>query len=144
MKNLTQLSLFILSVFLLMACDKEVILPNDKIPTAIKTYISTHFTTTSIRKAIEEKNESERYEIYLENGIVLEFNKDNEIVDIDGNGNKLPDSVIPPKILSYVNDHSSNNFIVGWEKKMNTQEVQLNNQKVLIFSLSGDFQSIGD
>ncbi|MEZ5036519.1 MAG: PepSY-like domain-containing protein [Chitinophagales bacterium] len=83
------------------------------------------------------------YEIRLSCGIKLEFNKQKEILDIDGN-TKLPDSVIPSNILSYVNSNYATNFIIGWEFQSGNQEVLLNNNLVLVFNMAGDFLRVDE
>ena len=131
----------LLSLIVLANCDREKIISAQDLPTEIKTFISTHFPNDSITLVKKEKGESELYEITLSNGFKLEFNKNNEIIDIDGNA-KLPDSVIPPNILSYVNLNYPANYIMGWEIQLGNQEVQLNSNVELIFNMSGEFLRI--
>lgn len=83
------------------------------------------------------------YEITLSCGVKLEFNKLKEIIDIDGNA-KLPDSVIPSNILSYVNSNYATNFIIAWELQSGNQEVQLNSNLVFVFNMAGDFLRVDD
>ena len=83
------------------------------------------------------------YEITLSCGVKLEFNKQKEIIDIDGT-TKLPDSVIPTNILSYVNSNYSKYYIIGWELQLGNQEVQLNNNLVLVFNMAGEFLRVDE
>ena len=133
----------VLSLLLVTGCDKEVLIPENEIPSEIRAYVSNHFPTTSISRVEKEQDETELYEITLANGVKLEFNKQNKIIDIDWNA-KLPDSVIPSTILSYVNSNYSTNFIIGWELQSGNQEVQLNNDLVLVFDMAGGFLRIDD
>ena len=143
MKNILTIATIILSLVLVTGCEKDVLIPENEIPTEIKTYIATHFAATSISRAEKENNETERYEITLANGVKLEFNKQTDIIDIDWNA-KLPDSVIPANILLYVNSNYATSFIIGWELQTGSQEVQLNNDLVLVFDMAGEFLSVGD
>lgn len=144
MKNLMIITTVILSLLFVTGCEKENVIPEQNVPTEIKNYVATHFPSCSISKAIKENDENEEmYEISLSCGVKLEFNKQKEIIDIDGNA-KLPDSVIPTNILSYVNSNYSINFIIGWELQSGNQEVQLNNNIVLVFNLAGEFLRVGD
>lgn len=143
MKNIMTIATVVLSLLLVTGCDKEVLIPENEIPSEIKAYVETHFPTTSISRAEKEKNETELYEITLANGVKLEFNKQKEIIDIDWNA-KLPDGVIPSNILSYVNSNYSANFIIGWELQSGNQEVQLNNNLVLVFNMAGGFLRVDD
>ena len=143
MKNVKTILTVLLSLLLLTGCDKEVLLPEDKIPSEIHAYVQTHFSTTSISRAAKDKDGTELYEITLVNGVKLEFNEQKEIIDIDWNS-KLPDSVIPTNILSYINSNYSSNFIIGWELQSGNQEVQLNNYLEVVFDLSGAFIRVDD
>lgn len=144
MKNLMTIAALVLSLLFVTGCDKENVIPEQNIPTAIKDYVSTHFPNCSISKAIKENDENdEMYEITLSCGVKLEFNKQKEIIDIDAN-TKLPDSVIPTNILSYVNSNYPTNFIIGWELQSGNQEVQLNNDLVLVFNMAGQFLRVDD
>lgn len=144
MKNLMTIAAVVLSLLFMTGCDKETVIPEQNVPTEINNYVSTHFPNCSISKAIKENDENEEmYEITLSCGIKLEFNKQKEIIDIDWN-TKLPDSVIPTNILTYVNSNYSTNFIIGWELQSGNQEVQLNNNLVLVFDMAGEFLRIDD
>lgn len=81
------------------------------------------------------------YDILLDGNIKLEFNKKNQIIDIESR-EKLPDSVIPAKILDYVSANYSGNFITGWEIDGRNQQVKLNNGLELEFNMDGDFLRI--
>jgi len=138
MKNLLKLSFLLFSLSIIASCDKETIVGESDLPVEIKTYIETHFPASTISRAVKDKDGTELYEITLTNGVKLEFNKQNEIIDIDGNS-KLPDSVIPSLLLNYSNTNYPTNFITGWELMGSEQEVKLNNGLELIFNIAGDF-----
>lgn len=127
-----------ISLLFLFSCEKENVISINDVPFEIKSYVVTHFPATAISRAVKGADGSEWYEIYLTNGVSLEFNKHKEIIDIDWNA-KLPDSVIPGSLLSYANSNYPNNFIIGWKKTGNNQQVELNNQLVLLFASSGQF-----
>lgn len=139
MKNLITIATVVFLLLFVAGCDKETIISEQDVPIEIKNFVSTNFTNCSISKAIEEKaGKEEKYEITLSCGCKLEFNKHKEIIDIDC-ASKLPDSVIPANMLAYVNSNYSNNYIIGWEIQSGSQEVQLNDNTVLVFDLSGQF-----
>jgi hypothetical protein len=141
MKNLMTIGAVVLSLLFMTGCDKETVIPGQNVPTEIKNYVSTHFPNCSISKTIKENDEM--YEITLSCGVKLEFNEQKVIKDIDGNA-KLPDSVIPSNILSYVNSNYAPNFIIGWELQSGNQEVQLNNNLALVFNMAGEFLRVDD
>lgn len=144
MKELMTSLTVVCSLLFLVSCAKEINLPEKKIPEEIKSYITTHFPDCSILKATKDRDENDdMYEVSLSCGVKLEFNKQKNIIDIDGIS-KLPDSVIPAKILSYVTATYPNNYILGWEIQSNNQEVQLDNHLELVFNMSGDFLRISN
>jgi len=125
------------------SCKKETIVEEQHLPVEITNYISAHFPTSTITKAVKEKDGNDLYEISLSSGAKLEFNKSNEVIDIDG-VSKLPDSVIPNSLLNYASSNYPTNYIIGWERKTANQEIELNNAIVIVFTLSGDFLRVDD
>ena len=59
-------------------------------------------------------------------------------IDIEGIS-KLPDSVIPSKIREYVVANYPQNHIIGWEIDGRNQQVELDNDLDLEFTMNGDF-----
>ena len=64
-----------------------------------------------------------------------------DIIEIDGSS-RLPESVIPVKILDYVNQNYSGNYITDWEIDGKNQQVGLENDLDLEFNMSGEFLRI--
>lgn len=143
MKKIITIFLVTFSLTFLLSCDKEEVITERNIPAAIKTYITTHFPATAVHRAVKDRDGDELYEITLANGVTLEFNKLNEIIDIDANS-KLPASVIPPPLLSYTSTNYPSNYIIGWELTGNNQEIKLNSNVELIFTMAGEFLRIDD
>lgn len=144
MKNTIAIMTMLFFFVFLTSCDKELHIPEHKIPIEIKNYVSTHFSSCSILRAVKENDENdEMYEINLSCGFKLEFNKNKGIIDIDGT-TKIPDSVVPDKLLTYVGSNYPNNYIIGWEIQGSNQQVDLNNNVTLVFNMQGDFIRIDD
>lgn len=119
--------------------DNEVVLTESEIPVEIKTYVTTHFPNSSIIRAIKETDDNViSYELYLSENVELTFNDAFQIIEIDG-ASQLPDSVIPTAILDYVAQNYPNNFITDWELEDNHQQVELNDETELEFTLDGVF-----
>ena len=147
MKTAMKLSAITMLVFLtiLTSCSSDddnindVLLSEDEIPTAIKTYIETHFPSNTIVRAEKDtENNTITYEIYLNENINLEFDSASNIIDVDG-VIQLPNSVIPQSILDYVSVNYPNNVITDWELEFNHQQVELNNNIELEFEMNGNF-----
>ncbi len=126
----------------LFSCDKETVVEPSKVPAEVKNYINTHFPANEIIQIIEDKDGLElTYDVTLKDGILLEFNRKKEIIDIESR-TKLPDSVIPAKILDYTKANYASNFIIGWELDDRNQQIRLDNGMDLEFTMSGDFLRI--
>lgn len=117
----------------------QVLLTESEIPTAITTYVNTHFADNTIDRAVKDMdNNTIEYDIHLSGNYTLEFNENYEIIDIEGM-TALPDSVIPASILTYVNQNYPQQFIRGWELEMDHQQVELDNNLELEFTMTGEF-----
>lgn len=133
-----------LFIFAFISCEKETIITEAELPTSIKTYLDTHFSTCNITKIIKDESKKElSYDITLDCGINIEFNGDNQVIDIDGTS-QLPNSVIPSTILNYTATNYPNDFIIGWEIEGSNQQVELNTTLVLEFDSNGNFLRIVD
>lgn len=121
------------------SCEKEVLISKNELPLEITVYIATHFSENEIIQVVKDKDGLDlTYDITLENGFFLEFNRKKEIKDIEGTF-KLPDSVIPSALLDYVSTYYADNFIVGWEIDDKNQQITLDNGLELLFTMSGNY-----
>lgn len=127
------------------SCEKEKLLSLEEIPSEIIVYVETHFPDHEIIRAVKEKEGKKKsYELTLSEGVKLEFNNKKKITEIEANS-KLPDSVIPGKILNYVETNYPNNVILKWELEgKSKQKIELNNGLELEFTLDGSFIGIDD
>lgn len=137
-----RLFLMVTVPFLLTSCEKQVILPLADFPSEISNYVSTHFPDNPIIQTVKDTDGFElTYDITLEGVVFLEFNRKKEIIDIEG-FTRLPDSVIPARVLEHVTLNYSDNFIVGWELDGRNQQIKLENGLDLEFNMNGDFLRI--
>ena len=134
----------VLTLLILVSCSKEKVLTLDDYPSEIKTYSQTYFPENQIIQVIRDSDGFTRtYEVVLEETIQLEFNRKKEIIKVESE-NKIPDSVIPSLILSYVKSNFANNYIVRWEIDNKNHDVELDNGIELIFDNKYSFKRIED
>lgn len=137
MKNLLILIVAMLSVSALHAQAKD----QADLPAKIQEYLKQSFPDHKVLRVEKDKDDKDPdYEIYLDKDIVLDFDKDNNIESIDARA-KLPDTAIPPQILSYVKTKYPTAAIYDWEMDDNNQEITLDNGTELKFSKEGAFIS---
>lgn len=152
MKNNLLKTVVILSLmFGFMSCSNDDDNNNDtliefgELPTVTQNFINTHFPDADVLRIEEDDtpaNGDDYYEVKLSNGFELDFNADGEWTDIDGNGNRVPDAIIPEAILTYTNANHSSNFIDGIEKKSYGYKIELNNDLDLKFDAEGTYIGI--
>lgn len=132
----------LMSSVLLIGCDKEKVVAESDLPDEIVAYLNEHFSGIEVSQVIRDRDGlSKHYEVKLVDGTQLEFNRKDEVREIES-PNRLPDSVIPAKILVYTTANYSNNYIVKWELDNKEQQVDLNNGVELDFDLDGNFLRI--
>ncbi len=141
---------FVLGTFLmffLMVCftackddDDDIVIGVDQLPTEAKAFINLHFSAQSITKVEQEKDGDvvTGYDVTLNNGVNLDFDAQGRITQVESNS-KLPDAIVPAKILLYVSQNYPGVFINEWERRATEQEVGLSNGIDLVFDLNGEF-----
>jgi hypothetical protein len=116
----------------------------DSLPASAKEFISAHFPDAAIRQVTKDRDDlTNTYDVILDNQVKLEFDRSGDCYDIEGKADtKLPDTVIPLKVLEYIQTNYPDHFIIEWEKDKTTQEIKLSNRTDLVFNLSGTFLRI--
>ncbi len=141
-KNKHLLILFVSLSSTISSFSQDKVVLENKLPLEIKQYIKIYFPNTPIIQVIEDNEVySKTYEVLLQNNIKLDFNRQNKIHSIDGIS-KLPDSVIPATVLSYVKRNYPNNVITDWELDDGNQQIELDNFLNLEFTMQGQFLRI--
>lgn len=139
MRIFKTLSMMLLATTLMMSCssdDEELV---NETPQEIEAFAKKHFPNNAILKITKEPSSNTyTYDVTLAGNVELEFNSKKEIISIEST-TKLPDSVIPANIRSYVSSNYPSNFIIAWELEATLQQVELNNGVDLEFTLTGEF-----
>lgn len=143
MKTTTHLmALFSILTLTLAACDKTRVVGEDDLPKEARLYVTRHFPEYEVLQVVKERDDLKTtYEVRLSGGYQLEFNKKGEIRAVEGN-NQLPDSVLPPAVLDYVQTNYPDTFILDWELDDRGQEIKLANRLELKFDRNGQFLMI--
>jgi hypothetical protein len=144
MKLVKSIAILVLSMATTLIFAKDKVVPYSQIPSEIRNYVTTHFPKHSVIQSeidVEGFGFSKKYEINLSDGIELKFNNKKQIIAIEGKS-KLPDSVIPQKILQYIATIYPNNAITDWEIDGKNQQISLDNDLELEFNMNGDFVKI--
>lgn len=123
----------------LTSCADDKIIDESNLPAEAITYIQTNFDGGVVNQAMKSQDGlSKNYDVYLNNGISLEFTGKGEVESIKST-DRLPDKVIPTKVLDYISLKHPSEFITQWEMNSNEQEVKLPNGFELKFNKDGEF-----
>lgn len=124
---------------------QETVISGKDIPGEITAYVTKYFPAQKLVRAVKDMDDRKiKYEIRLDDRTKLEFNSKRQVTEIDGRS-KLPDAVIPARILSYVKTNYPDQFITDWELEgRRKQQVELNNDLTLEFNMAGDFLRMDD
>ncbi|MEI0549147.1 PepSY-like domain-containing protein [Brachyspira intermedia] len=123
--------LFFIAVITVYA-DDIYIAPN-QLPNNILQFINTFFPNSSIMHAEMDRK---KYEIALDNGVEMEFFRNGELKEIDGNYTALPSNILPQPVANTVSKTYPNTVITKIKKKWNIYEVKLNNMMELYIDAS--------
>lgn len=120
---------------------QEVVIPKQELPSAISSFVTTHFSGITISTVTKEiKSNKTEYELRLDNGTKLEFNNAT-IQEIEGTV-RIPNALVPKKILEYVSKNYPKNFVTEWKIDGLKQKVELDNGVELEFNKAGKFLKI--
>ncbi|MGV3585391.1 MAG: PepSY-like domain-containing protein [Adhaeribacter sp.] len=144
MKSKSFLIAAVCATFFMSSCEKEEVVKAEDLPQTAREFISNNFANETVTSVVkEESGKNISYDVVLNNGTKLDFNKEGQITEIDSQ-TKLPDSVIPGPIRSYVQTNYATEHITGWELEGTNQDVELSNQLELRFDKDNNFVSLQD
>lgn len=142
MQNLKKL--VAISALIFFATDtsaQEVRIQPNQVPAAISQFVRKHYPAIKITNVTREKNLSKtEYDVRLDNGTKLEF-VNNKIDEIEGI-QRIPNSILPVKILRYIQTNYPNSYATEWKNEGRRQKVELNTGLELEFDRSGRFLKI--
>ena len=132
--------LFLALALSLDACIKERIVNFDQLPPKAKTIVTTYFSKEDVLLVELDKDGSQaEYEVKLKNGTELTFDGKGNLTKIDCQRQRVPDGLVPEKVLAYVTANHPDAFITEWGKDGLRWKAELNNGLELVFNNNGDF-----
>lgn len=144
--------LLLLSMSLFISCsdddDDDIIIQSSELPQAAQNFVSTHFngeTYLRIEKDKKPDADGSLYEVYLSNGFKAEFDTNGLWVEVDGEMQPVPSSIIkllPEAIPNYVKATYPAQYIVSIDKKIYGFNIELNYDLDLVFNHEGNFIGI--
>ncbi|MDR2919389.1 MAG: PepSY-like domain-containing protein [Tannerella sp.] len=134
------------SVVFAIADNEMVTSDTSQLPSASQQFITKYFADTEIAHIVIEKNffRITGYEVFLTNGVDIEFDNSGTWTEVDGNHNEIPKALIPEEISNYINRNYALNKISAIERESHGFQIKLNNGIELIFDRNGHFKRIDD
>ncbi|OMQ10043.1 PepSY-like domain-containing protein [[Flexibacter] sp. ATCC 35103] len=130
-------------IFGLSANAQKTVIKKENLPANAQTFLKTHFGSKKPSYILEDKEIlSTEYKVQFDNKTEIEFDKKGNWKEVDGNGSKIPSSIIPKKVASYIKTNFRKEKIIKIELGSSGYETKLTNGLELKFNLKGDFIKI--
>ncbi|MCD0472121.1 PepSY-like domain-containing protein [Flavobacterium sp. JAS] len=130
-------------IFGLSANAQKTVIKKEALPANAQTFLKTHFGSKKPSYILEDKEIlSTEYKVQYDNKLEIEFDKKGNWKEVDGKNSKIPSSIIPKKIATYVKTNFPKEKITKIEIGTSDYETKLTNGLELKFSLKGDFKKI--
>lgn len=141
------LRILMIAICCMVSCNMVANAGNDKpisvnaLPVKAQTLLSNHFSNQKVLLAtIETGVISRSYDVVLQNGTKLEFDKKGNLTEINSKHGKVPAPLIPQAIRNYLKDNYPGQMVKKMEINKNEYEVELANG--LDFTFNKHFQVI--
>ena len=133
--------ILMIAICCMLTCNMAANAGNDKpiavnaLPVKAQTLLSNHFNNQKVMLAtIESGVVSRSYDVVLQNGTKLEFDKKGNLTEIDCNQATVPDQLIPQAIKNYLMANYAGQSVKKIEMNKNEYEVELANGLDLTFN----------
>jgi len=134
---------------LMMACsmhaDSKTAIALTALPQAAQEIIATYFANQTVSYVTMEQDwQDVEYEVRMQNGTELEFDKQGLLQSVDMQTLSVPEGLVPDLIKQYVAQHFPQAKVVKYSKDTRNQEIKLDNGLELEFNKAGGFLRLDD
>ena len=133
--------ILMIAICCILSCNMVANAGNDKpisvnaLPAKAQTLLNSHFNGQKVMLAtIESGVVSRSYDVVLQNGTKLEFDKKGNLTEIDCKQGIVPALLIPQAIKNYLKDNYAGQSVKKIEMNKNEYEVELTNGLDLTFN----------
>ncbi|WP_343588483.1 PepSY-like domain-containing protein [Flavobacterium sp.] len=145
MKTKLKLTFYLIAglIFGLSANAQKTVIKKEALPANAQTFLKTHFGSKKPSYILEDKEIlSTEYKVKFGDDIEIEFDKKGNWKEVDGNSSKIPKSIVPKKIASYIKSNFPKEKVTKLEIGSSGYEAKLTNGLELKFNLKEDFIKI--
>lgn len=135
------LRILMIAICCMVSCNMVANADNDKpisvnaLPAKAQTLLNNHFNSQKVMLAtIESGVVSRSYDVVLQNGTKLEFDKKGNLTEINCKQGIVPALLIPQTIKNYLKDNYAGQSVKKIEMNKNEYEVELTNGLDLTFN----------
>lgn len=116
-------------------------IPVSMLPQTVKTFVTDHFPGINIAYAEKEHG---KYEVHLNDGTELEFDRGGTWETIDCQIRAVPSQIVPAGISDYVKANFNGQLITKIDKERYGYQIELSNDLELKFNKAGNFLCYDD
>ena len=114
--------------------DNDRLIAKENLPKKAQQFIDSNFKNSKITYVKDESYFLEKsYEVLFADGTKVEFNRKGEWKEIDCRHSSIPATIVPAKILEYVNSNYQDVRILQIERDRVDYEIKLSNQLEITF-----------
>jgi hypothetical protein len=122
---------------------QKTVIKKEALPANAQTFLKTHFGSKKPSYILQDKEIlSTEYKVQFDKQLEIEFDKKGNWKEVDGKNDKIPKSIIPKKIASYIKTNFSKEKVTKIEIGSSGYETKLTNGLELKFNLKEDFIKI--
>lgn len=142
-KSILMTIVIALTSLTLISCSDRII-PSEKLPAAAQSFLKEYFPDSPISYVKKEADLTPTYEVVLQNGTEIEFNKKGQWDNIDCKRLAVPAALIPAAISEYLNANFPGQSIVKIDRETYGHEIEMANGLELKFDKKGKLLHIDD
>ncbi len=121
------------------------LIPTEQLPAAAMVFIQENFPGEGVTYAKKDfDNGRRKFEVRLNNGVELDFDKKGNWDKVDCQLNAVPAHLVPEVIANYVNTSYPNTMVVKIDKERYGYKIKLSNDLELKFNKQGMLFDIDD
>lgn len=135
MKKIIIIALAVFTLGIITAkADNDRLIAKENLPKKAQQFIDSNFKNSKITYVKDESYFLEKsYEVLFADGTKVEFNRKGEWKEIDCRRSSIPTTIVPAKILEYVNSNYQDVRILQIERDRVDYEIKLSNQLEITF-----------
>ncbi len=142
MKNVLFMFAAVLSVLTAAAGDRRIAFAD--LPQPARIFVERHFDRTRVISVYEDEGRRKEYEVELSDGSEIEFDASGNWTKVKAGGREVPRGVLPAAVIRYTAAEYPELSVVQIERHGCGYEVELSDDRELLFDASGRVVKIDD